>query len=52
MTSHLVAFAFFEGLRAKYPDLDLVSFLETLARAAIDAVMRNSCRSPSNIIAG
>ena len=27
MTSHLVAFAFFEALRAKYPDLDLYRFL-------------------------
>lgn len=27
MTSHLVAFAFFEALRSKYPDLDLYRFL-------------------------
>jgi glycerol-3-phosphate O-acyltransferase len=27
MTSHLVAFAFFEALRARYPDLDLYRFL-------------------------
>jgi glycerol-3-phosphate O-acyltransferase len=27
MTSHLVAFAFFEGLRTKYPELDLYRFL-------------------------